>query len=130
MGGYPMNILRALFSFYGRFNRGEFATIFFGSILLIIAGVVGLAVVSKNPGGVSFIVGWILAMKWAAFAALAKRFHDIDWRGTACLFILIPFVGFVVPLVMLFVEGSQGVNQYGAATGFFTRRGVKIPATA
>jgi uncharacterized membrane protein YhaH (DUF805 family) len=57
---------------------------------------------------------WILST-WAGFALAAKRFHDMGSSGWLSLLLLVPLVGFIVVLVLLFKGGEAGQNQYGPA---------------
>jgi uncharacterized membrane protein YhaH (DUF805 family) len=144
--------IRVLFSFSGRMNRREYAVVFFGSFVVLIAGVYLAILVSYvferlignvfeglvgNPSGnedpstltVILTIPWIIAFAWIGFAALAKRFHDINWSGLACLWCVIPWVGLIIQLVMLGVPGSVGENKYGMPTNFFGPRRVSVLAT-
>jgi uncharacterized membrane protein YhaH (DUF805 family) len=60
-----------------------------------------------------FVFGALALTLWVALASLVKRFHDIGWSGLACLMVFIPGVGGFVPLIMLFIPGNDGGNQYG-----------------
>jgi uncharacterized membrane protein YhaH (DUF805 family) len=145
-----MSPIRDLFSFSGRMNRREYAVVFFGSFVVLIAGVYlaiavdyaferlagnvfkGLAGDSSGDEDVStltvlLIIPWIIALTWIGFAALAKRFHDINWSGLACLWCVVPWLGFIVQLVMLGVPGSAGQNKYGMPTNFFEPRQASAP---
>jgi uncharacterized membrane protein YhaH (DUF805 family) len=145
-----MSSIGGLFSFSGRMNRREYAVVFFGSFFVLIAAVYlaiavdyaferlagnvfkGLAGDSSGDEDVStltvlLIIPWIIALTWIGFAALAKRFHDINWSGLACLWCLIPWVGFIIQLVMLGVRGSAGENKYGMPTNFFEPRQASVP---
>jgi uncharacterized membrane protein YhaH (DUF805 family) len=42
-----------------------------------------------------------------------KRFHDFDCSGWYSLLALIPYVNFVVLLVLLFYPGTPGPNRFG-----------------
>jgi uncharacterized membrane protein YhaH (DUF805 family) len=57
---------------------------------------------------------WLLST-WAGFALAAKRFHDMGTSGWLSLLLLVPLVGFIVVLVLLFKGGEPGSNQYGPA---------------
>jgi uncharacterized membrane protein YhaH (DUF805 family) len=119
-----MALLRVLFGFSGRMNRTEFAIMVFGSMIAIIVGC-GLAVALFREFGdaasVAVVISlgvFIVACKWAALAALAKRLHDAGASGALCL----PILGFVFFLIMLFLGGTKGDNGYGSQTYFFKPR--------
>jgi uncharacterized membrane protein YhaH (DUF805 family) len=123
-----MSFLRLCFGFSGRMNRSEYAIMFFGSMIAIIAGV-GLAVALIRGFGddasttivISLLV-FIAACKWAGLAALAKRLHDVGTSGALCLLVFIPLLGFVLCVAMFFVGGTNGDNHYGPATYLFKAR--------
>jgi uncharacterized membrane protein YhaH (DUF805 family) len=144
--------IRVLFSFSGRMNRREYAVVFFGSFVVLIAGVylailvsyvferlagnaleglLGHASTDDDPGTLTVLLAtpWIIAIWWIGLAALAKRFHDINRSGLACLWCVIPWVGFIIQLVMLGIPGSAGENKYGMPTNFFEPRRVSAFAT-
>jgi len=49
-----------------------------------------------------------------AYCAGIRRFHDFGWSGWRFLLVLIPFVSFVLALLMLFRKGAETTNNYGA----------------
>ncbi len=123
-----MSFLRSCFSFYGRMNRSEYATVYFGSILALVAGflvAIGLFHVFDDDASNVIVVSlfaFIGACKLATLAALAKRLHDVGASGGICVVAFIPVVGVLLCLVMLFVPGTQGGNRYGVPTYRFRRR--------
>jgi uncharacterized membrane protein YhaH (DUF805 family) len=103
-------------------NRSEYATVYFGSMLALVAGfliAVGLFHVFDDDASNVIVISlfaFIGACKWATLAALAKRLHDVGASGGLCLLGFIPALGTVLFLVMLFVPGTKGGNHYGAPT--------------
>lgn len=47
-------------------------------------------------------------------AVQVRRFHDQDKSGWFVLLNFIPYVGFLIVLVFMFIEGTRGPNRYGA----------------
>jgi uncharacterized membrane protein YhaH (DUF805 family) len=45
--------------------------------------------------------------------AMVKRFHDLDKSGYYVLLHFVPLAGIVLELMLLFVAGTQGPNQFG-----------------
>ena len=124
-----MSFLRTCFSFSGRMNRSEYATVYFGSIFALVAGFVvaiGLFHVfddgDSNTIAIISLFAFIVACKLATLAALAKRLHDVGASGGLCLVAFIPAIGVLLCLVMLFVPGTKGGNHYGAPTYLFKPR--------
>jgi uncharacterized membrane protein YhaH (DUF805 family) len=50
---------------------------------------------------------------WVLFAAMAKRFHDINKTGLFSLVIFFPVAGLVTPLVLLVYPGDATDNRFG-----------------
>jgi uncharacterized membrane protein YhaH (DUF805 family) len=124
-----MSFLRTCFSFFGRMNRSEYATVYFGSMFALVAGFVvaiGLFHVfdngDSNTIAIISLFAFIGACKLATLAALAKRLHYVGASGGLCLVAFIPALGVLLCLVMLFVPGAKGGNRYGAPTHLFKTR--------
>lgn len=49
-----------------------------------------------------------------ALAVMVRRFHDQDKSGWFVLLSLIPFVGSLIVLVFMCLEGTKGANRFGA----------------
>jgi uncharacterized membrane protein YhaH (DUF805 family) len=121
-----MPLLRLCFGFSGRMNRSEYAIMFFGSILAIVTGC-GLAValyskLGDSSAGTTVIfstIAFVVACKWAALVALAKRFHDVGASGALCLLVFVPLLGTLAALVMLFIPGTANENHFGPPTYLF-----------
>lgn len=45
--------------------------------------------------------------------AIVCRLHDIDKSGLWVLLVLIPFMGFIMSVYLLFAKGTQGRNRFG-----------------
>ncbi|MCP5396491.1 MAG: DUF805 domain-containing protein [Sphingomonadaceae bacterium] len=118
--------------FTGRSRRMEFwmfrllfyvvLTVFIG---LMIAGFVvsDLGEQSGNrPEDISVMVWiglagagiWYLACIIPSIAVCMRRFHDQDKSGWMWLIYFIPYVGWLVVVVFMCIEGTRGENQYGA----------------
>lgn len=108
-----------VFRFSGRRNRQSYLlfnlTVF--GVLLGGALLVGAAsaVLGEAAGAVLFVPA-ALALVAASIASIivgAQRCRDFGWTGWAVLITVLPFVGFLFALVMLFLPGTQGPNRYG-----------------
>jgi len=60
------------------------------------------------------IVGLTWLFMWPFLAMLAKRSHDINQSGALSLFMLVPFLGFIVAIIVGLIPGTKGDNKYGA----------------
>jgi len=47
-------------------------------------------------------------------ASSVQRCHDCEWTGWLILLLLVPGVGFIFALLLLFVRGTSGPNRFGA----------------
>lgn len=54
-----------------------------------------------------------LALTLLELTVVARRCHDAGWTGWLCPIVLLPYVGFAFMILMLFVPGTKGPNQYG-----------------
>ncbi|WP_442800310.1 DUF805 domain-containing protein [Sphingobium sp. C100] len=55
----------------------------------------------------------VLALIIPSFAVQVRRFHDQDKSGWFVLLNFIPYVGGLIVLVFMFLEGTKGENRYG-----------------
>ena len=98
-------------NFEGRARRSEYwYFILFHVIILII-----LATTSILVGEFFMIVYalYALATLIPYFAVVVRRLHDIGKSGWFFFVSLIPFIGGIWLLILLFTEGDNGPNEYG-----------------
>ncbi len=109
--------LKRYTDFAGRSRRKEYW--FFLLFVLIVAialsiveGVLGL---SGMVGGVygPLTLIFLLGILVPSIAVQIRRFHDQDKSGWFVLLSLIPFVGGLIVLVFMFLEGTKGPNRFG-----------------
>jgi uncharacterized membrane protein YhaH (DUF805 family) len=73
---------------------------------------------SGNPGPL-FIIGAVLVLIFAlgsfipGLAVMVRRLHDQDKSGWMALLYLIPYVGPIVILVFMCLDGTRGPNRFG-----------------
>ena len=60
-----------------------------------------------------FYLLYSLAVFVPGLAVTVRRLHDIDKSGWMLLILLIPLIGIIWFLVLLFTSGTKGVNSYG-----------------
>lgn len=110
-----MNYLRAFFGFNGRMNRFQYAMVILIGYLgpLIIFALTWPSLRAMGDFGIFTGITPLIVMVWVLFAAMAKRFHDINKSGFASLFICIPIVGTFTPLVLFFYPGDASDNRFG-----------------
>ncbi len=114
---WMMMPLRRYADFSGRSRRKEywmFALGVFGAAILlsIIEGILGMSgMVGGVYGPLTLLL--VLGVFVPALACQVRRFHDQDKSGWFVLLNLIPFLGGLVVLVFMCLEGTKGTNQYG-----------------
>lgn len=66
---------------------------------------------SPHPLGLGTLI-----VLWFGYLTLisARRFHDMNMTGWLSLGILLPFIGVVLNIILLFVSGTDGTNKYGS----------------
>ena len=104
--------------FDGRARRKEYWMF----TLVNIAILIGLSIVSSILGAIWDPLGWLgylaymgyaLAVLVPGLAAGVRRLHDTGKTGWFLLLGLIPFVGFLIVLYFMAIEGDAGPNEYG-----------------
>ena len=117
--------LRRYADFSGRSRRKEFWMF----VLFMVLVYVGLALLvtvlglSSDPegalfgvfGGASLILFglFVLAMIIPSISVPGRRFHDLDKSGWFYLLNFIPYIGGIIVLVFMCMEGTRGPNRYG-----------------
>jgi uncharacterized membrane protein YhaH (DUF805 family) len=116
-------IFQDVFKFSGRRNRKSYILL----TLAQIGALIGLAIVtaiavalltSVAPLGyllmLAVIAGFV-AVAVSGWAAGSQRIRDFGHSGVWILLTLIPYVGWIVCLAIMFVPSSEGENRYGAS---------------
>ena len=102
----------------GRINRQR---IWIGGLLFapaIIAVVILFAILTAL-GSFLAVIGFIIYIAIIIFAAIAelmmyiKRAHDRNHSGWYILLTMLPFIGIIWSIELLFFKGTEGTNQYG-----------------
>jgi uncharacterized membrane protein YhaH (DUF805 family) len=110
-------VMEDLFSFSGRRNRKSYilASLAFLAIASVIWAFAFVVSYSTNS-----IAGMIIAGLLTIPAAIigwalgSQRCRDFGWTGWAVLITLIPYVGWIFAIAIMFIPGTQGPNRYGA----------------
>ena len=108
-------IKRLYFSTNGRCSR-KFYWLFGVApfvVLGVLAGVVAL-LLQIPPNWLNWLILCVVAITtWPILAMQIKRWHDIGLTGWLCLLSLIPYVGPAVSIIIGFIPGNAGQNQFG-----------------
>ena len=109
-------------TFSGRASRSEYWWFaLFGMIVNLVANRidgVGSRSFELNVGALDLSVGTTgslisLVIFVPSLAVMVRRFHDIDKSGWWFWIVLVPFVGWIIFIVWMASEGTQGPNTYG-----------------
>ena len=109
--------LKRYADFSGRSRRKEYwmflLGVFIAAIVIgIVEGVLGLSgMVGGVYGPLTLIL--LLGIIIPGIAVQVRRFHDQDKSGWFVLLGLIPFVGGLIVLVFMCLEGTKGPNRFG-----------------
>ena len=108
----------------GRIGRRQYIVNY---LILTVGGVIlgfplafwfGLSIynVSLAEALLSFLVLFILSIIQTVFvfSLHIRRLHDIDQTGLWSLLTLLPFIGFLLLLALIFIGGDSTSNKYGA----------------
>ncbi|OXA81845.1 Uncharacterized membrane protein YhaH, DUF805 family [Flavobacterium aquidurense] len=119
---YKKAVFENYADFTGRARRSEYwyfrlaTTVIF--LLFIILGVVVYATTSNGPLAVGLACGLLVLYSLLtlipSLSVSVRRMHDIGKSGWTILVSMIPLVGPIWILVLLFTEGDSGENYYGA----------------
>ena len=107
--------------FNGRKNRRDY-WMFVLCTFLISAALSLLASLFQNIGFLAWLFNALsglfgLAILIPSLGMCVRRLHDIGKDWPAILFVLIPFVGWIILLVFLAQEGQKADNQFGPYEG-------------
>lgn len=114
--GYIQKCFRLYFDGKGRARRSEYgwftALQVVATILLVVVDVslFGLDAMG-NP---NYAFSWlVLALLPPGVSAASRRLHDLNLNGWLAAVTLIPYVGWLAILALIFVPGQPGANAYG-----------------
>lgn len=117
--------LKRYADFSGRSRRKEFwlFTLLITVVMIVLSVVTGAGAVFMDPetaaSGAGFGMGIILilllslALFIPGLAVQVRRFHDQDKSGWFVLLNFIPYLGGLIVLVFMCLEGTRGPNRFG-----------------
>ena len=112
--------LKRYADFSGRSRRKEYWMFLLGVIIIYIVlaflgGGMGAMTDPEAGGGIGAILIGIfaLAIIIPMIAVQVRRFHDQDKSGWFVLLNFVPFVGGLIVLVFMLLEGTKGPNRFG-----------------
>ena len=101
--------LRKYFAIQGRASKSEFW--WFQSIWVI--SVLGIIIFENNDAIAFFCIGILILIAIPLFTVGVRRLHDTGKSGLYYLWSFVPFIGSLIVLVFMLVDGQKGRNQYG-----------------
>ncbi len=105
--------------FDGRASRSEywwfalFQFLIYLALTLVTGGVINYETGEVNGFGAIVFLLVVLALIVPAIAAAVRRLHDTDKSGWWYLISFIPYVGGIILLVLLALQGTSGENRFG-----------------
>src|SRR5579863_7344169 len=98
-----------------RLNRENyFCGMAVGILYIILFASMGTIIGSFNIILRALLVAfWLISLHFFAFSLYIRRFHDFGRSGWWSLLLLIPLVGFITGLILLFIHGDETENKYG-----------------
>lgn len=111
-----LQVLKKYAEFSGRARRTEYwMFVLFNFIFMVAAiildNIVGTAIDEFGYGLFYFL--YILALLIPNLAVCVRRLHDVGKSGWMMLIALIPLVGAIWLLVLVFTDSNPGDNEYG-----------------
>ena len=113
-----IDVLKKYTVFSGRARRKEFWMFFlFSTIISVILAVVDEFMGWQFETG-GDIIGFLSTLYYLAvvlpyLAVIVRRLHDTERTGWWMLIAFIPFVGVLILLVFLILQGTRGDNRFG-----------------
>lgn len=104
------------FSFSGRARRKEYWMFALFAILILFSlGVLDMVLGTySDTSKLGLLSGiFMLVILIQNLTAWVRRLHDIGLSGWWILISFIPYIGPIIWLVLMLLEGQQGGNQYG-----------------
>jgi len=111
-----LTVIKKYVVFSGRARRKEFWTfVLFNFLFFIVAAILdnllGLASKEYYLGPIYSLYALFIIIPYLAVAV--RRLHDIGKSGWWIFIKLIPIIGAIWLLILLFTEGNKGPNEYG-----------------
>jgi len=114
-------VLQDVFKFSGRRNRQSYILLMLAQLgaLVGLAVLTGLAIaVAESAAPLSYllfiaVLAGFVAVCVSGWAAGSQRIRDFDHSGVWILLTLIPYVGWIVCLAIMFIPSTTGENKYG-----------------
>ena len=116
-------VFQDLFKFSERRNRQSYILVLLAQIAALIVLAIVATIATALLASVAAL-GWLLLLAtlagfvtvaWSGWATGSQRIRDFDRSGVWILLVLVPYVGWLVSLAIMFVPSTPGENRYGAS---------------
>lgn len=116
--GYIQKCLRLYVDGKGRARRREFGWFVAAQVTFVIVALIADTLIlgynsyTSTPNG--YLFTWLgLGLVAPSVSAASRRAHDFGQSGWLAVLTVIPYIGWIAVLVLIFVPGNPGPNQYG-----------------
>ena len=101
--------------FKGRSSRKEFWMFALFGFLILPFALFGFLILLEDTGliGEYFLYGYNLFILIPTLAIMTRRVHDTGQQGALVFLALIPYIGFLIILILCLQKGNAGPNRYG-----------------
>lgn len=108
-------------TFGGRASRAEYIYWFLFGLLVVVTGTVVDVILGLSPvgsgrrfdfGPITIIL--LLMLFLPSAAVLVRRLHDVGAAGAWAILGIVPIVGAVFQLALMFPQGAEGENRFGS----------------
>lgn len=104
----------------GRFARATYwaYSMAFTTAAIILLGIAAYLSAAAGDSPLRFLaIGLMvvayISMMVVSFICIIRRLHDLNWSGWLSMVGMIPFVGLVIFIPVMFFKGTPGANKYG-----------------
>ena len=125
----------SLLKLNGRITRSQFVVYSTIWVLAVFIGLIALGVVIVMAGAAESMEGnplWLRVGEWLfiilGYAAVAvqarRRLQDLGWDGWLCVFLVVPFINFIMILFLVLRKGFVDASEYfgPAPQSYMTQR--------
>jgi len=104
--------LKRYTKFDGRSSRKEYWMFMLGHAALFVFCAVWAVPLGEEAGAAIYVLA-LLGLLVPTLAVQVRRFHDQDRSGWFALINLFPYIGWIIVLVFMMLEGTEGENRFG-----------------
>ena len=134
---YYFEVLKKFAKFSGRARRSEYWYFCIANIVVIPCIFLFIYIINwfglfndnyevKSNIAISIILGYLTLIIIPYLALCVRRLHDIGKSGFMILINLIPYIGIIWFIILLFREGTYGNNEYGPDPKFIFKDEVDV----